>query len=115
MMKKLASAMLVIVLCSFSTLLFTDVSYANEKDGGSVKSQGTITFVEGSKKPGVVTPGVKKPTPKTPGTGKTFPKTGELVTKSLWISGVALLFIGCYFLIFKRKSQEDQKNEEHVS
>ena len=109
-MKKITSSLLVIVLCSFSTLLFTNVSYASEKDGGSVKSQGTITFVEGSKKPGVVAPGAEKPTPNTP--GKTFPKTGELVTKSLWISGVILLFIGCYFIIFKRKSQEDKNDEE---
>lgn len=111
-MKKLTSALLVIVLCSFSTLLFTNFSYASEKDGGSVKSQGTITFVEGSKKPGVVTPG-EKPAAKTP--GKTFPKTGELVTKSLWISGVILLVIGCYFIIFKRKSQEEENDEETIS
>ncbi|MGM0125870.1 hypothetical protein IGI37_003271 [Enterococcus sp. AZ194] len=114
-MKKIVQSMLIIVLCSFSLLLYTNSSYANEKDGGSVKSRGTISFVEGSQKPGVVkpTPVDKKPTPSP--SGKSFPKTGELVTKSLWISGVILLFIGCYFIVFKRKSQEDQQDEEHLS
>ncbi|MGM0125943.1 hypothetical protein IGI37_003344 [Enterococcus sp. AZ194] len=114
-MKKLIRAMLVTMLCSFALLMFTNTNHAEEKDGGAAKSQGNITFVEGDKKPGVVkpTPIDKKPTP-TP-SGKNFPKTGELVTKSLWISGVVLLFIGAYFIIFKRKSQEAKKNEETIS
>lgn len=89
-------------------------AFAQEGLGGAVQTNGEIGFyqdsvIDSSTPPTSSTPPsvsqsepVVKPTPKPQGR---YPSTGELVKKSLSISGVLLVLLVLFFVLFKRKKE----------
>ncbi|MBO0445097.1 LPXTG cell wall anchor domain-containing protein [Enterococcus ureilyticus] len=81
--------------------------------GGAVQTNGEIGFYEGESTTepptSSSTTNVSESTIATTKPKGRFPSTGELVKKSLSISGVALVVIVCLLLLFKRKKKEGEE------
>lgn len=92
------SIMLAIAFLSF---VVQPTLVAATENGGAVPTQGAISFYEGK-----TTPSSSEPTQTssevTKPTGK-LPSTGELIKKSLSISGLAVILIAVFFFFWKRK------------
>ncbi|WP_375178487.1 LPXTG cell wall anchor domain-containing protein [Enterococcus rotai] len=112
---------LVILGMLFSLLVLNVRSEASEI-GGAVQTNGKIKFYEesssteppvSSKEPptsSVPEPSSpEKPSPKPKGR---YPSTGELVKKSLSISGVAIVLAVLIFFLWKRKKEKDGQGKE---
>lgn len=104
----------VVMAMIFTVFAFAFPSIASAADGGSVTSNGTITFK------GTVESTVESTAASTseslPDTGGKLPQTGELIKKSLSISGVILLLIAIIIVLWRRrkKDEESDDNEKMV-
>ncbi|MDA9470605.1 LPXTG cell wall anchor domain-containing protein [Enterococcus sp. 5H] len=112
-MKKLNILVVFPILCTL-LFLFNPISVLAEEagNGGGIQTTGEIGFYEETKATTEPTElpasGTERPTEKPKGK---FPSTGELVKKSLSISGVALVIIAAIIFFWKRK-KADGKQEE---
>lgn len=112
MIKKKVQISVVLVFLLFMGSIFTVTSISAYGMEAAVQTNGEIVFTEDSTKPTVETsePTVNSSdTPVTKPTGK-FPSTGELVAKSLGITGIAVLIFALLFYLFKRKKADDGKD-----
>ncbi|OJG96781.1 LPXTG-domain-containing protein cell wall anchor domain [Enterococcus termitis] len=114
MMKKLNSLVLFSIACvSLFTIHPISVHAEGEGNGGGIQTNGEIGFYEetkGTTEP-TTEPATSDSTPKiTKPVGK-YPSTGELVKKSLSISGAALIVIALLVFLWKRKKDDDKQEE----
>lgn len=91
--------------------------FAQDGNGGQVQTNGEIIFYEDEPEPSSSQPPVSSsseaPVPSTPSSeppvtkppGK-YPSTGELVKKSLSISGGVLILIAFFLFLYKRRKKE---------
>lgn len=112
-MKKTKILVVFPTLCAL-LFLFDPINVVAEDagNGGGIQTTGEIGFYEETK---VTTEPTETPTsgtisPTAKPTGK-FPSTGELVKKSLSISGVALVIIAAIIFFWKRKKTDDKQEE----
>lgn len=112
-MKKIT---ILVVFPILFTLLFLfkpiSVSAEGAGNGGGIQTTGEIGFYEETKS---TTEPTDKPTsttvpPAEKPKGK-FPSTGELVKKSLFISGAAVVIIVAILFFWKRKKANDKQEE----
>ncbi|MGG5341940.1 LPXTG cell wall anchor domain-containing protein [Enterococcus sp. AZ192] len=113
-MKNLKSLVLFSIACvSIFTIHPISVQAEGEGNGGGIQTNGEIGFYEETKpttepttEPTTSdsTPTVKKPVGR-------YPSTGELVKKSLSISGAALVVIAAIAFFWKRKKDDDEQKE----
>ena len=111
----LLSSFLVVIVCGMFI-----VSIQANAEGGAVQTNGEITFYDettGSTTEPTTEPTIDSSTsyPKTSGddsgtriekpVGK-YPSTGELVQKSLSISGIVLIAVGIIFFVLKKRKKE---------
>lgn len=124
MVKKMKKKTVLFALIAMTgvTGMFPVTSYADE-NGGAVQTNGVISFYEestnstetsSSKDSSTSTDSNSKPdtsasSEKPKPTGN-YPSTGELVSKSLGISGVLLLILA--LLLFLKKKHRDEKGAE---
>lgn len=115
-MKKLKYFILTsIVLVSFFTIASLSVNAEGGGNGGAIQTTGGVGFYEEETPPTTeppITPPIKDSSssevPKAKPKGR-YPSTGELVAKSLSVSGIALVVIVFIFFIWKRKKENQGK------
>lgn len=102
---------LLLLLFLFVGGSFTSIGIEShaEENGGVVKTNGVVGFYEDSSSSDTTVNSstsekVTKPTGR-------FPSTGELVKKSLSITGLILLLLIVLFFLFKRKKEHDKGGE----
>ncbi|WP_430597646.1 LPXTG cell wall anchor domain-containing protein [Enterococcus sp. AZ177] len=102
----LASIMCMVALASFSS----NVSAADNQNGGQVATEGIITFYEDSTEP---TTEPSKPTPPNSSEPKVtkpvgrYPSTGEIIKGSIGISGIVLVAVALFIFFKKRKKEQE--------
>lgn len=114
-MKKLKYFILTsIVLVSFFTIASLSVHAEGGGNGGAIQTTGGVGFYEEDTPP-TTEPSIEPPieessseVPKAKPKGR-YPSTGELVAKSLSVSGIALVVIVFIFFIWKRKKENQGK------
>jgi LPXTG-motif cell wall-anchored protein len=97
---KLNKLNIIVLLLLF--LFPTKVALA-ESDGGSVQSNGEVSFYL-----------KENALPNTEGTtaetaSGLFPHTGEIVGKAFFISGVTLVLFSLFFFLWKRRKEEEEE------
>ncbi|WP_086315241.1 hypothetical protein A5821_002683 [Enterococcus sp. 7F3_DIV0205] len=102
-----------IVLVSFFAITPLSAKAEGGGNGGAVQTTGGVGFYEDETTP-TTTPSTteepkEKPSPKPKGR---YPSTGELVARSLSISGVAVVVIVVIYFIWKRKKENAEKGKE---
>ncbi|MBO0439875.1 LPXTG cell wall anchor domain-containing protein [Candidatus Enterococcus ikei] len=111
--KKVIYLIMTVVLFSLLGVGRSMQSYADE--GGAVNTDGEISFFEeepikDSSKPPSDSDSTSSVIEKPKGR---YPSTGELVIKSLGISGMALILIVGILFLWKRKKENERKAREH--
>lgn len=114
-----------LVLFSVGCLLTGMPLVAQAMEGGQVGQQGVIEFyednsttepsdnstteptVEPSAEPSTSTPSSLSTEPVQKPAGN-YPSTGEVVQRSLMLSGVALLFIALLFAVWKKRKEKEE-------
>ncbi|MGX7128283.1 LPXTG cell wall anchor domain-containing protein [Enterococcus wangshanyuanii] len=113
-MKKLNYLVLFSIACvSLFIIRPISVQAEGEGNGGGIQTNGEIGFYEETKPTTEPTtePTTSDSTPKiTKPVGK-YPSTGELVKKSLSISGAAIVIIAAIAFFWKRKKDNDEQKE----
>ena len=102
----LSSIMCLVVLTLFSS----NVSAAENQNGGQVATEGIITFYEDSTEP---TTDSSKPKPSDSSEPKVtkpvgrYPSTGEIIKGSIGLSGIALVALALFIFFKKRKKEQE--------
>lgn len=105
--KKWHVVSLFVVACVIISMLsFHSASAESTEMGGAVQTNGEIVFFEEKTAPSTSEP-VPKPSPK----GK-LPTTGELMKKSLSITGVTLIIIIVFFYMKRNKERAGKETKQ---
>lgn len=102
-----------IVLVIFFTITPLSVQAEGGGNGGAVQTTGGVGFYEDETTPTTTPSATEEPkeTPSLKPKGR-YPSTGELVAKSLSISGATLVVIVAIYFIWKRKKDNAEKEKE---